>query len=241
MTQVPPDFAVTFLPVVLLVDHLRGKAANVCIDACLILKRLYAIFGIDARITPVSVLVEPPGASTSLYGENARWETDAYAGHVVLWLPQMQRLVDPTIQQFPELASEPMPLVGRVGAASHALPAELWPGTEIPIPRKGTQLMYRVLDTEAFVLDSDAARRAEQINPKSPANLAGWALSIMNVPDIASRIRSAAFPRIHALLDAIDAVEVVADADGYRFILPGPDGQLAPTWIDDVPLPATSR
>ncbi|MEU7802623.1 hypothetical protein AB0B10_25525 [Micromonospora arborensis] len=238
LTLVPPDFAVTLLPVVLLVDHLRGRPANVCVDACLLLKRMYGILGIDARITPVSVTVEPPGGGVSVYGRNARWEGDAFAGHVVLWLPGMQRLVDPTIQQFPEMATEKMPLIGRVGASSHAISDSLPPGSDIPIPRQGTQLMYSVLDTEAFVLDTEVARRAEQLNPKSAANIAGWALSIMGTPDIEPRIRSASFPRIHALLSAIGGADVDAGPDGYRFMLPGPNGQLVPTWIDDVPLPS---
>jgi hypothetical protein len=60
----------------------------------------------------------------------------------------------------------------------------------------------------------------------------------MSVPEIASRIRSAPFPRIHALMDAIDGAEVDSGPVGYRFLLPGPDGALTPTWIDDI-LPAS--
>jgi hypothetical protein len=60
-----------------------------------------------------------------------------FAGHCVLWLPELQRLVDPTIQQFPELSSEDGPFIGRVGAANQALPGELPVGSDIPIPRNG--------------------------------------------------------------------------------------------------------
>lgn len=240
MTKVPPDFAVTFLPTVLLVDHLRGRNANVCVDACLLLKRIYALLGIDARITPVSVTVQPPDGGISVYGANPRWDAKVLVGHCVLWLPDLQRLVDPTVQQFPELAHEDGPFIGRVGAASHALPGELPVGSDIPIPRNGVQLLYGVVGTESLILDSEQARHAEELNPKSPANLAGWALSIMEMPDIAPRIRSAPFPRIHALMDAIAGAEVDAGPAGYRFLLPGPDGALTPTWVDDIPLPAAA-
>jgi len=240
-TKVPPDFAVTYLPLVLLVDHLRGRNANVCVDACLLLKRIYALLDIDARITPMSVTVEPPGGGMSVYGQNPRWEEKVFAGHCVLWLPAMQRLVDPTVQQFPELSHEDGPFVGRVGAASQALPGELPVGADIPIPRDGVQILYTVVGTEDLILDTEQARHAEQLNPKSPANLAGWALSIMATPSIAPRIRTAPFPRIHALIDAIDGAEVDAGPAGYRFLLPGPDGQPTPTWVDDITLPATAQ
>jgi hypothetical protein len=242
MTRVPGDFGVTYLPLVLLVDHLRGRNANVCVDACVLLKRIYALLGVDARITPVSVVVEPPGGGTSVYGQNPRWEASVFAGHCVLWLPQLQRVVDPTIQQFPELSGEDGPFIGRIGAASQALrDGELSVGSEIPIVRNGTQLIYTVTGAEALILRSEAARRAEQLNPKSAANLAGWALSIMVLPEIAPRIRTAPFARIHALMDAIDGAEVDAGPSGYRFLLRGPDGEVTPAWVDDIPLPASAE
>lgn len=241
MTQVPGDFGVTYLPLVLLVDHLRGRNANVCVDACLLLKRIYSLLGIDARITPVSVVVEPPEGGMSVYGQNPRWETRVFAGHCVLWLPQLQRLVDPTIQQFPELSRENGPFIGRIGAASQTLPSgELPVGADIPVSRNGTQIMYTVAGAEVLILGSEAARQAELLNPKSAANLTGWTLSIMATPEIAPRIRAAPFPRIHALIDAIDGAKVDAGPAGYRFLLHGPDGEVTPTWVDDITLPVAA-
>ncbi|MEN3308987.1 MAG: hypothetical protein V7603_5189 [Micromonosporaceae bacterium] len=236
MSQVPAEFGVTFLPAVLLIDHLRGRNANVCADACLALKGVYGLLGIDARITPVSVVVEPPTGGVSVYGQNPRWDGKTFVGHCVLWLPGLGRLVDPTIQQFPELASQDGPFVGRVGAASQAMPAELPVGTSVPIVRDGAQVVYQVVGDEALITDSEPAAHAAALNPKSAASLAGWALSIMAVPEIASRVRSAPFPRIHALIDAIDGAPVDAGPAGYRFMLPGADGQLTPTWVDDIPV-----
>lgn len=236
LTQVPAEFGVTFLPAVLLIDHFRGRTANVCADACLALKGAYRLLGIDARITPVSVQIEPPTGGVSVYGQNPRWDGKIFRGHCVLWLPGLGRIVDPTIQQFPELAREDGPFIGRIGAASQAMPDELTIGTGVPIVRDGAQVMYRVVGDEALVTDSEAAAHAAALNPKGPANLAGWAVSVMAVPEVASRVREAPFPRIHALIDAITGAEVDAGPTGYRFLLPGPDGQPTPTWIDDLPL-----
>lgn len=94
------------------------------------------------------VVVELPGGGMSVYGQNPRWETAVFAGHCVRWLPELQRLVDPTIQQFPELSGEDGPFIGRVGAASQALPGELPVGSDIPIPRNGAQIMYTVAATK---------------------------------------------------------------------------------------------
>lgn len=235
MGQVPAEFGVTMLPAVLLIDHLRGRGANVCVDACLALKGTYALLGIDARITPVSIMVEPPAGGASIYGQNPRWDDKNFIGHCLLWLPGLGRLVDPTIQQFPELAGEDGPFIGRVGAASQAMPGALPIGTTVPIVRDGVQVVYQVEGDEALITDSEPAAHAVTLNSRNAANLAGWALSIMATPEIASRVRSAPFPRIHALIDAIDGAPVDAGPDGYRFMLPGPDGQPTPTWIDDIP------
>jgi hypothetical protein len=79
-----------------------------------------------------------------------------------------------------------------------------------------------------LITDSEAAAHTAALNPKGAANLAGWALSIMATPEIASRVRDEPFPRIHALIDAIDGAEVDTGPAGYRFLLPGPDGQPIP-------------
>ncbi|MGH9643488.1 MAG: hypothetical protein ACRD3Q_13820, partial [Terriglobales bacterium] len=96
----PPDFAVVLLPAVLLMDRLHGKKANVCVDACLMLQSTYRLLGIDARITPVSVRVEPLMGQSYVYGGQPRWSGKIFRGHCALWLPESGRLVDPTIQQF---------------------------------------------------------------------------------------------------------------------------------------------
>jgi hypothetical protein len=108
----------------------------------------------------------------------------------------------------------------------------------VPIVRDGAQVVYQVVGDKAVITDSEPALHVATLNPRSAANLAGWALSIMAVPEIAGRMGSAPFPRIHALIDAIDAIDgapVDAGPSGYRFMLPGPDGQPVPTWIDDIP------
>jgi hypothetical protein len=158
--QVSMDFGLALLPAVLLIDHLRNRAANVCVDACVTLKGVYRVLGIDARITPVAVMVEPPTGGASLYGQNPRWNGKTYHGHCALWLPGLQRLVDPTIQQFPELAGGDGPFIGRLGVDAQAMPGELPVGLTTPIVRDGVQVTYSVVGDEAFIMESEAELHA---------------------------------------------------------------------------------
>ncbi|MGI5241401.1 hypothetical protein [Dactylosporangium sp. CA-139066] len=112
---------------------------------------------------------------------------------------------------------------------------ELSVGTSVPVVRDGAHVVYQVVGDEALIMESEPVAHAAALNPRSAANLAGWALSIMAVSEIASRVREAPFPRVHALIDTIDGAEVDACPTGNRFMLPGADGQLTPTWIDEIP------
>jgi hypothetical protein len=69
-------------------------------------------------------------------------------------------------------------------AASQALPGELPTGSGVPVPRPGLQIMCTVAGNEGFILDSEQAQ-AGQLSPKTPADLAGWTLSIMVTTDMA--------------------------------------------------------
>jgi hypothetical protein len=96
--------------------------------------------------------------------------------------------------------------------------------------------VYTVTAPEGTITDSEPARTACDLNPKTPAALAGWAMSFLLMPHVAPIMRAAPFPRVRQLMDALDGVRVQAAKREYRFLLPGPDDQLTPTWLDDIPL-----
>jgi hypothetical protein len=63
----------------------------------------------------------------------------------------------------------------------------------LPIVRNGVQITYSVVGNESVITKSEHARQVADLNPRGAANLAGWALSIMAVPQIASRVCAAPF------------------------------------------------
>jgi hypothetical protein len=80
------------------------------------------------------------------------------------------------------------------GAYEHAV--IVTPPSGHPDPPQPVQILYTVVGAGRRIRHRQA-RHAEQLNLTSPANLAGWALSIMATSDIAPQIRAAPFPRIH--------------------------------------------
>jgi hypothetical protein len=94
LDTIDPGLTLALLPAALWLDWLPGHTANVCVDACLTLKRAYALLGIESRILPVSVTVGRSDGPMSVYCPNPTWNGSTFHGHCVMWLPDTQRLVD---------------------------------------------------------------------------------------------------------------------------------------------------
>jgi hypothetical protein len=154
----------------------------------------------------------------------------------MLWLPQVGRVVDATIQQFPELAAVDGPLIATTGHGGGPALDRLPVGATMPVMRAGTQVSYRVVAEETLITESAAAAERLRRNPHAGSDIAGWALSMFAMPEIAQHVRDAPFPRLRALIDVVQGATIDSGGDGYRFLLPGADGGQVAVRIEEIPL-----
>lgn len=82
-----------------------GRApANICVDACMTLRNAYGQLGVRAELLPVTVAIQKKDGAGTLYGSlTPSWTGTEWSGHCVLALPDSERFVDPTIEQFTEI------------------------------------------------------------------------------------------------------------------------------------------
>jgi hypothetical protein len=253
--DIPADLRVEMLPTLLWLHHMHGQPGNMCVNGVMILHHAYQQLGIVAQPRAVDLVVhdEHSGRRT-LYGRpDPMWTDTAFLGHAVLWLPRTRRLVDATVEQYPEVRRYRLgPVFGRAGGVSASTPqqqaafdrGELPPGSHIGVRRKSLNLLYTTVGREydTVITDAAAVREADQQYRDAGINLASQALTFWRLPEIAERIREAPYPRLHALLDAIgDAAPVVDEQTGQiRFAFPaerGEDPELV-LRLDELALPA---
>lgn len=237
LAAAPPDQLVEMLPPFLWLHHSSGAPANLCVSAALTLQHAYEVIGIQARPTAVELIIghraRGPLAHYGIGG--ARWDGDLFEAHCVLWLPGSGRWIDTTVMQYPEVrASIPLPVVGRTAAsfgggdASRSALAQgrLLAGTHIAVPREELILDYTVLADDADVITTGAhalGPDAEERLRGAGVNLVSAALDWWRKPGIVERVRTAPYPRLHALLDAVgQSPNYVDDNEDWFFeIAPG--------------------
>lgn len=234
--------ALQFLPL-LWVKMAEGQRANACIDACTQLRYAYQQFGIAAEILPVGVVIHhPDGSSTRYATDEPGWHDDTtMVGHTVLLLPDHDKLVDPTIEQVPEVrVLRQGPVIGRIPEQNrHALHDGK---TSFAVQRASLLIEYQPVkpDHRERLLRGPLLARNDAQYRRGAVNLAAMAIQAFRGADAADRIRqTAAFPRLTALLDAIgDATIDVDEGTGNMLIhLPG-----GPVRLDQVPVsPGGSR
>jgi hypothetical protein len=116
------------LPAVLLWNAAEDQAAAAhCVDACQVLHYALGEYGIGSQIEAVRLRIDRDGRPGTLWGENPRYNADGtFNGHTVLVVPEAGRLIDPTIQQFPEVPQTTVSML----PAMVPLPARTSLGTE---------------------------------------------------------------------------------------------------------------
>lgn len=103
-----PDRLVELLPPLLWLYHVAGMPANQCVNGCMVLKHAYTTFGIRAEPTAVDLTItdRSTDAAPVFYGRADPywdWESSTFHGHCALWLPRSGRLLDATVEQYPEM------------------------------------------------------------------------------------------------------------------------------------------
>lgn len=238
-TDIPTDVRILLFLPTLWINQKRGLPANLCVQACLTLRHAYGQLGIRAELRAVELVArEASGHQIRLSGPEPSWQGVHFAGHCVLWLPDNGRLIDPTVQQFTEIAlfRESPPVMGRVGLTG-GLPT----GLRVQILRDDLILLYRVLArnyTAIIVNGPEIVAHSNKIR-REGVNLASLALVGLRMPEWIDRARAAPFPRLHNLLDAIgDAPENMAEDGNWRFAVGGEEA--SPKLLDEIPLPAST-
>lgn len=170
--DIPADLMVELLPAMLWLEHATGLPTNLCVSSCAALHFAYAQLGIDAHPRAVDLVVGNRRTDQhTMYGQSdPYWSGSTFHGHCVLWVPGSKRLIDPTVEQYPEIRRYELgPVCGRI-AASMATPAqqaelargELPPGTAIGVERQDLILLYTTVDPEFDDIVMSAPGHREQ-------------------------------------------------------------------------------
>jgi hypothetical protein len=211
------------------------QAAAHCVDCCVTLQYALAEYGIASSIQAVGVGIATPGTEPQMYGGGDGLrphynEDGTFNGHTLLVIPAAGRLLDPTIQQFPEIprtARGGLPIMGR-------LPVPGGLGTK-PISVDRTDHFVVYFPLSASYRDAwqspVVAQRADEYR-EAGANLADNVFDVMRGEGFRDRTARSPYPRLQALLAALDGMTSVADSRGYRFADPATGRELR---LADIP------
>jgi GNAT superfamily N-acetyltransferase len=225
---------------------LRGQLANICVDSCRILQCCYAQFGIRSEIRAVDLAVTDDAGRMHMHGTpQPSWEGNVLDGHCILYLPDEQRIVDATIEQFREIARlKHGPLVGRMAVqltpGLHGSGGRLPAGAQLPVRRGNLSLLYTIADDDAtrVILDHPAAREDHGGHQRAGVNLASATLEFLRRHSQARPLDLSPYPRVAALLAAVGQASGETDQSGdWYFSVPGDGGEASRRRLDQIPLP----
>ncbi|MEU4089633.1 hypothetical protein [Streptomyces aureus] len=237
-----PDQLVELVLPFLWVALSDGRApANICVDACLTLRNAYGQLGVRAELLPVTVAIRKKNGTGTVYGSlTPSWTGTSWNGHCALVLPDSERFVDPTIEQFDEVRKIGMgPMVGRVSMSSR--PGSLVePGTQMMLQRGDLALTYTVAGPQALasIVEHPEAIAHADGHRRTGVNTASLTLAALRAEGVRDRAMQAPHPRLHALLQALGNAPYESDeAQDLRFCLPDQSGQEQWLRLDEIPLP----
>ncbi|GAA0911052.1 hypothetical protein [Pseudonocardia zijingensis] len=248
--DVPPDLLIEALPAALWLNVMSGQRANVCVDGSMILHFAYQQLGIVAEPRAVDLVIHDARTDRRVfYGRpDPWWDGTTFHGHCILWLPGSRRLIDATVEQYPEVRKYRLgPIIGRSVVArgteeqrEAVARGELVPGSHIGVKREALMLLYTTV-SEQFkdvVADGPLVQETRELYRRAGVNLASTALQYFRHPEIVERVKLAPYPRVHKLIEAIGGAKVQVDKSGDMwFKLKNGDGEDLQLRLDDVPVP----
>lgn len=219
-----------------------GLAPQRCVNDCLTLVHAYAQLGIPAQVHAVELSITDAGTGTrTVHGSLCpRWEDDMIHGHTVVWLPEVDHLVDVTAEQFTPIAEfdeGPVILAGtspsRGGSIRDA--PELVSGR-----RRDLQLIYTLAPpgTTAELIDHPQVRAEVVQHRRHGLNLASASVVLLAEVLTSERAEAIPHPRAAALVRAVrDLPERRTPSGDWRFVLTNPEGDSTVVRLDRIPLP----
>lgn len=248
LAKAPPEQLVELLLPHLWAGVVDGTPANICVNACLTLQHAYGQLGIRSEIQPVGLeLRDGRGRKVRCASTEPQWEQDGtvFTGHCVLMLPDSDRIVDPTVEQFDAVrAIGQGPLIARTVMTSAPIePGQLRSaGSEFLAQRGDVLLRYTVASDKAMaeLLAQQWVGEYTEAFRRTGVNTASLVVAMLRAPLVVGRARQAPHPRLRALLHAVgDAAYEPDAARDVRFEIRGEDGSTSWLRLDEIPLPAT--
>jgi hypothetical protein len=243
----PPDILPVMLPALkwlhAQVEPGNPGIHNRCVDAAFGLQVAYRQLGIRAEVLPVDLVVRDERANIVMHGRpEPRWDGAMYDGHCILYLPDAQRFVDVTAEQYPQISRFRIgPIVGRVAPGQASVGALPPPGGTFVVPRGDVLLMYTTASEEsrAHLHASPVIEQAKETYRRVGVNLASHTVECLRHPAVVERATAAPYPRLRALLAAVgDAPFDTADDDQvWYFKMAGQDGAVRRVRLDELVLP----
>jgi hypothetical protein len=206
---------------------LHGLPANRCVDACRVLHYAYAQLGLRSELRAVDLCVSDTSGRVIMHGTpEPSWEGTVLDGHAVLLLPDVPRFVDPTVEQFPEIARYRIgPVCAQpVLGSGHADPRNPFPpGAHIGLQRRDLILMYTISDEEAtaVILHHPVVTDHRREHRQAGVNLSTAALAHLRglpEPQLDAIRQAPLLQRTAALLSAIGDAPVDADDQGDWYV-----------------------
>lgn len=221
--------------------------ANVCVDACMTLRNAFGQLGVRAELLPVDLAIRNTDGGGTRYGSlTPSWTGTSWNGHCVLVLPDSERFVDATVEQFDEVREIGAgPMIGKVALSSHGGRAGslMEPGAQVMLQRGDLLLVYTVAGPEALasILDHPEVAAHDAGHRRTGVNVASLALAALRGEGVRGRAMQAPYPRLRALLRAVGEAPYEADKAGdIRFRLPDEEGLERWLRLDEIPLPPTT-
>ncbi|MEV5950385.1 hypothetical protein [Streptomyces sp. NPDC051993] len=216
--------------------------ANVCVDACMTLRNAYGQLGVRAELLPVDLAIQNKDGGGTRYGSlTPAWTGTSWNGHCVLVLPDSERIVDATVEQFDEVRAIGMgPMVGKVALSTHGDGSLMVPGAQVVLQRGELALTYTVAGPEALasIVEHPEAVAHTDDHRRTGVNVASFTLVALRGEGVRGRAMQTPHPRLRALLRAVGEAPYEADEDGdVRFYLPDEDGQEQWLRLDEIALP----
>jgi GNAT superfamily N-acetyltransferase len=214
-----------------------GIPPNVCVEVCRWLHYAYAQLGIRSVLSAAGLVVSGPAGNALLKAPvSPSWAGAVLDGHAILCLPEVRRFVDPTVEQYPEVARYRIGPVsglamGQIGGAVR--PAPFVPGDQLIVRRKDLTLAYTLGDPAGTreIMGHWAVQDRTEVHRRAGINLATVVLDFVRGQH---DLREAQIPRLQALLAAAGDYPVRHDPGTGDWFFDLPGRQLR---LDELPLP----